>query len=112
MQARVAALFADLPITVEAKNQARVHLWYERWFGYPYAATAIGPPWHRTLSRALHLRGVAVCGCNLAPRNLSLYAPYGLEELYAGLLQSQPGVSASAAVPGPRQKATASAGRG
>ena len=35
-QAHAAALFADLPITVEAKNQARVHLWYEQWFGYPY----------------------------------------------------------------------------
>ena len=34
VQDRATALFADLPITVEAKNQARVHLWYERWFGF------------------------------------------------------------------------------
>ena len=33
VQDRATALFADLPITVEAKNQARVHLWYERWCG-------------------------------------------------------------------------------
>ncbi len=30
-----AALFADLDILVEARNEARVHLWYEEEFGVP-----------------------------------------------------------------------------
>ena len=30
-------LFADLGVTVEVRNQARVHLWYEQKFGTPYA---------------------------------------------------------------------------
>ena len=89
VQNRAAALFADLPITVEAKNQARVHVWYERWFGYPYAP----------LQSALNgiERFLVPCTCvGLQPSNApsiaqpTLYAPYGLEELYAGLLKPNP----------------------
>ena len=88
VQAQVAALFADLPITVEAKNQARVHLWYERWFGYPYAP----------LQSARHgiERFLVPCTCvGLQPGGAPqappvLYAPYGLAELYAGLMRPNP----------------------
>jgi len=85
VQARAAALFADVPITIEAKNQARVHLWYERWFGYPYTP----------LQSARHGIGrfLIPCTCvGLQPGASSptLYAPYGLDELYAGLLQPNP----------------------
>ena len=34
---RVQSCFADLGVTVEAKNQARVHTWYPSWFGHAYA---------------------------------------------------------------------------
>ena len=88
VQAQVTALFADLPITVEAKNQARVHLWYERWFGYPYAP----------LQSTRHgiERFLVPCTCvGLQPGNTPqtpplLYAPYGLAELYAGLMRPNP----------------------
>jgi len=87
VQARVTALFADLPITVEAKNQARVHLWYEQWFGFPYDALQS--------SRDGIGRFLVPCTCvglqpgpaNGAP---TLYAPYGLQELYAGILRPNP----------------------
>lgn len=89
VQARVTALFADLPITVETKNQARVHLWYERWFGYPY------PPLQS--ARNGIERFLVPCTCvGLQPASdprttdPTLYAPYGLEELYAGLLRPNP----------------------
>ena len=73
---------------VEAKNQARVHLWYERWFGYPYTP----------LQSARHgiERFLVPCTCvGLQPGNTSqtpplLYAPYGLAELYAGLMRPNP----------------------
>lgn len=35
---RVQACFADLGVLIEAKNQARVHTWYEAYFGFPYPA--------------------------------------------------------------------------
>ena len=89
VQARVSALFADLPITVEAQNQARVHLWSERWFGYPYAPL-------QSARNGIE-RFLVPCTCvGLQPASdpsteePTLYAPYGLEELYAGLLRPNP----------------------
>lgn len=85
VQARAEALFADLPITVEAKNQARVHLWYEEWFGYPYAAL--------TSARDGIGRFLVPCTCvglQPAPSGPALHAPYGLDELYAGILRPNP----------------------
>jgi hypothetical protein len=35
---RAAALFADLRVAVEVRNEARVHLWYESRFGVPGGA--------------------------------------------------------------------------
>jgi uncharacterized protein len=32
---KASAVMAGLPITLEVRNQARVHLWYERRFGFP-----------------------------------------------------------------------------
>ena len=88
VQARVSALFADLPITVEAKNQARVHLWYERWFGYPYAPL-------QSVCHGIE-RFLVPCTCvGLQPGGAPqappmLYAPYDLAELYAGLMRPNP----------------------
>lgn len=33
--ARVRRAFSDLPVWIDVKNEARVHLWYEGKFGYP-----------------------------------------------------------------------------
>lgn len=87
VQARTSALFADLPIAVEAKNQARVHLWYEDWFGHPYRALRS--------SREGIERFLIPCTCvGLQPgadrHAPTLHAPNGLEELYAGLLRPNP----------------------
>src|SRR5262245_15098532 len=35
VQARIDELLGDLDVTIEASNQARVHLWYESYFGEP-----------------------------------------------------------------------------
>ncbi len=76
-------LFHDLPITIEVKNQARVHTWYEGYFGHPYTAlksTADG------ISKFL-----VECTCVGVSLNADgtqkLHAPYGLEDLYAGILR-------------------------
>ena len=87
VQARASALFADLPVTVEAKNQARVHLWYEQWFGFPYQALQS--------ARSGIERFLVPCTCvGLQPAaetgTPTLYAPYGLQELYDGILKPNP----------------------
>lgn len=83
---QVAHCFRDLTITIEAKNQARVHTWYPQWFGLPYPALAS--------SRAGIDRFLVPCTCvglqDTSGRAESLYAPYGLEELYQGVLRPNP----------------------
>ena len=85
---RVAQCYRDLPITVEAKNQARVHTWYADWFGFPYPALANS---HAAIDRFL-----VPCTCvglqNGAELESppTLYAPNGVEELYQGILRPNP----------------------
>jgi hypothetical protein len=68
----------DLPIRLDVKNQARVHLWYEEYFGYkiraytscedaiaswPTTATAVGVRW--------------------IDNTLRVYAPFGTDDLFS-----------------------------
>ncbi|KQQ39920.1 hypothetical protein ASF61_03650 [Duganella sp. Leaf126] len=81
VQQRVAHLLADLGVKIEVANQARVHTWYEAYFGHPCAP----------------LRGVqdgidrflipATC---IGIRPDALYAPNGLALMYQGVLSSNP----------------------
>lgn len=85
-QAHVSALTDDLGIRVEATNQARVHLWYEAYFGFPY------PPLRSAcdgIDRFL-IQGTCVGVRPLGAASLELYAPYGLNALYAGTLTPNP----------------------
>ena len=75
-------LFDDLGIAIEVCNQARVHLWYERHFGYskqPLTSVVAG-------IASFLVR----CTCvGLMPRDgaeVEVIAPYGLDDLYAGRL--------------------------
>ncbi len=69
-------------LPIEVKNQARVHLWYEDWFGHPYSAL-------RSSCEGIE-RFLVACTCvGLSPDG-RLHAPHGLEELYAGVLRPNP----------------------
>lgn len=81
VQARVDAVLGDLGIPIEAANQARVHLWYEEDFGEPYQ------PLHS--ARDGIERFLVPCTC-VGVRPGEIYAPYGLEGLYAGRLTMNP----------------------
>ncbi len=83
---RVQACFGDLGITVEAKNQARVHTWYRDWFGFSYPALVDS---RDGIDRFL-VPGTCV-GLQPTPGGApTLYAPYGLTELYEGVLRPNP----------------------
>lgn len=72
---RIAALFADLPVRVDVKNQARVHLWYRARFGYaiePYRSIAGAIATFPTTSSAVGLRG---------GHDRDIIAPFGLADL-------------------------------
>lgn len=76
------AIFADLDATVQIRNQARVHLWYEKKFTMPY------PPLTRAtdgIDRFLiHCSQV---GVRPSPTGLELYAPKGLEDVAAMMVR-------------------------
>ena len=71
-------LFADFPLPIDVKNQARVHLWYEKHFGYPI------PP-HQSVEGAIALWPAIVTSLALRPvaDGYKIYAPYGLTDLFS-----------------------------
>ena len=87
VQQRVHACYQELGITIEAKNQARVHTWYSEWFGFPYPALRN--------SRDGIDRFLVPC-TSVGLQNSQegeppiLYAPYGLADLYGGILRPNP----------------------
>ncbi len=82
-----AELFADLPVPVEIRNEARVHLWYADHFGAP-GPTAFG-------SAAEAIDGFAALCCSFGVRTgpggrLQVYAPYGYDDLFGMVVRPNP----------------------
>jgi uncharacterized protein len=72
---RLAALFAELPVRVDVKNQARVHQWYAAKFGHgiaPYRSVTDAIGTYPTTASAIGLRRTA---------ELEIVAPFGLADL-------------------------------
>jgi uncharacterized protein len=85
VQRRVDNVLGGLGAPIEVKNQARVHLWYEEHFGYAYAPLAS--------SRAGIDRFLipATCvGIRATSKGFEVYAPNGLDIMYAGQLAPNP----------------------
>lgn len=72
-------VFDDLPIPVEIRNEARVHLWYEKKFGRKC------PPYRDCRHAIDHFASKThSVGIQLQPDDtLDLYAPYGLEDIFS-----------------------------
>ena len=86
---RVAAQFDEpLKSLVEVRNQARVHLWFEKKFGAdePY------PPLPTSADALKRFVATAFCvGVRMeADDSLSVFAPFGLEDLFALRLRPNP----------------------
>ena len=86
---RVAAAFEPpLRELVEVRNQARVHLWFEKRFGAdePY------PPLEDSAAALKRFVATAFCvGVRMEPDDsLSVFAPFGLEDLFALHLRPNP----------------------
>lgn len=81
VQARVQAALDAPDLRIEVCNQARVHLWYPAYFGEPYA------PLHSARDGIDRFLVPSTC---VGVRPGELYAPYGLQGLYDGLLGMNP----------------------
>lgn len=81
VQARADEVLGDLGVLVEVANQARVHLWYPAHFGEPYEPLG---------SVRDGIQRFLVPGTCAGVRPGEVYAPYGLELLYDGVLTLNP----------------------
>ena len=77
MTGEARGLVADLNIELDVTNQARVHIWYPKQFGYsiqPYRSTedAIGT-WPTTAT---------AIGVRPSGRGLEVWAPFGTDDLF------------------------------
>lgn len=86
-QQRVHTCYQELGITIETKNQARVHTWYSEWFGFPYSALRDS---RDGIDRFLVPCTAVGLQNGQAGEPPTLYAPYGLADLYDGILRPNP----------------------
>lgn len=70
-------LFKNISIPVEIRNQARVHLWYEKHFGRKIPALTSSEKsingWPTTAT---------ALGLNMKDNQISIYAPFGLDDVF------------------------------
>ena len=81
IESKLRALCPDLPF--EARNQARVHLWYEQRFGHSIEA-------YRSIEQAVSTwpeTATAVAVRLLPDEDIQVIAPLGLDDLFAGVLR-------------------------
>ena len=84
--------FANLGVSVEIRNQARVHLWYPEKHGVPY------PPLHSStqgIDRFL-TRNTQI-GIRRTQQGYEVYAPNGYDDIAALVVRPNPGPNFSAA---------------
>jgi hypothetical protein len=79
-------VFGDLPVVVEIRNEARVHLWYEDRFGVPCAP-------HTSTEAAIDSFAATTCclGIRLASDGRwRVYAPHGLADVFGLVVRPNP----------------------
>lgn len=80
----VKAAFGDLPIKIDVKNEARVHLWYDKHFGYkiePYTSLEDAVNTWPTTATAIGVR-------KSENGSLVVYAPFGLNDLFGKVVRA------------------------
>jgi hypothetical protein len=79
-------VFAGLPAPVQIRNQARVHVWYERKFGLPC------PPHGSTEAAIDTFEATVACfGVRLEPGGRwRVYAPFGLSDVFNLVVRPNP----------------------
>lgn len=82
-EARLRGLFADLPVKLDVKNEARVHLWYRDAFG-----TAIEPYRSTEDAVASFPTTATSIGVRMQTGNLEICAPFGCDDLLGGIVRA------------------------
>lgn len=80
---RVRQTFRGLPVELDVKNEARVHLWFKERHGYdidPYTSVESAINTWPTTATAV--------GVRLEDGGLSVYAPFGLNDLFGQIIRA------------------------
>lgn len=76
---RLAARFAALPLPVQVRNQARVHLWFEQKFDVPFTPLTSSAEMLGRYASKTH-----AVGARLEPDGqMSIIAPFGLDDVFS-----------------------------
>lgn len=76
---RAAEVFGDLPLPVEVRNQARVHLWFPQKFGTPYPQLRSSAEMMDYFASKTH----AVSARLEDDDAISVFAPFGLDDVFS-----------------------------
>lgn len=90
---RAAIWCADMPVPVEVRNQARVHLWFEDRFGLETTAGRAFAPLTSSLESLTRYAAIAhAVAARLGPDDLvEIAAPFGLSDVFDRVLRPNPG---------------------
>jgi hypothetical protein len=86
---RTNRLFSDIPAIIEARNEARVHLWYERKFGVPARQFTSSEDAIDHFASTTCCYGVTAD----AAGTLRVYAPHGFDDLFALIVRPNPNLA-------------------
>ena len=89
---RVAAATAPGIGPVEARNQARVHLWFEARFGLPYSPLSSADEALRRYASVVHAVGVRLDEAG----RLDVVAPFGFDDLFGMVIRPNPALDNAA----------------
>lgn len=80
---RIQQSFSHVPVWLDVKNEARIHLWYEGKFGYSI------PP-YQSAEAAISTFPMTATAVGIRPRGneLEVYAPFGLDDLMNGVVRA------------------------
>ena len=76
---RLAARFASLPLPVQIRNQARVHLWFPQKFGVPFMPLVSSEEMLGRYASKTH----AVAARLETDDSLTIVAPFGLDDIFS-----------------------------
>jgi hypothetical protein len=83
---RLAARFADLPLPVQVRNQARVHLWFPQKFGVPFVPLRSSAEMMGRYASKTHAVGARL----EADDTLTIVAPFGLDDIFSFRITPNP----------------------
>lgn len=71
--------FADMPIPVQVRNQARVHLWFEQKFNQPFSPLTSSVEMLSRYASKTHAVAVKLDGAD----KMTIFAPFGLDPIFS-----------------------------